>query len=101
MTDEYRFEKKTDLFDIKVSKWNCYCPVFTIKGQKADESDFGEGEDLDEFNKPPYGCGNKHFTPRLPSQRILDKYNINVDEYAQIAKALEDGLSFGRCRLCD
>ena len=98
---EYRFEKSTDLFDIKVSRWNCWCPVFTIKGQKAEESDFGEGVDLDESNAPYKGCGNKHFEVKLPSQKILDKYGINVDEYAEIAHVLEEGLSFGRCRYCD
>ena len=101
MENEYRLERKTDIFDIKVSRWNCYCPVFTIRGKKADESDFGEGEDLDELNRPPHGCGNKHFKVKLPSQKVLDKYGITVDEYAQVAEVLEEGLSFGRCRLCD
>lgn len=105
MTDleEYRLDKVTDLYDIKVSKWSCWCPVFTIKGQNAEVGDFGDWDDIDRHceDKPDHGCGNMTFTPRLPSQKILDKYNINVDEYAEIAHALEEGLSFGRCRLCD
>lgn len=99
--EKYRFEKKTDLFDIKVSRWSCYCPVFNIKGCPSDTSDFGDWDDIDRFNAPYKGCGNMKFTPRLPSQKVLDKYNIGVDEYAEIAHALEEGLSFGRCRLCD
>lgn len=98
---EYRLEKsKEGLYDIKVSRWICYCPIFTIKGQKAAEDDFGEGEDIDFANKPKYGCGNKVFVVKHATQTILDKYGITVDEYNEIASVLEEGLSFGHCRLC-
>ena len=98
---EYRLETSKDgLYDIKVSKWNCYCPIFTIKGQKADQDDFGEGDDIDFVNKPKYGCGNKVFTPKPVTQKILDKYGIDVDEYNEIASVLEEGLTFGYCGLC-
>ena len=100
---EYRFEKSTDLFDIKVSRWLCYCPIFSVKGIKADEDDFGEKDDLDRHceDKPEHGCGNMTFTPKPATQKVLDKYGITVDEYNEIASVLEEGLSFGRCRLCD
>ena len=98
---EYRLEKSKDgLYDIKVSKWICYCPIFTIKGQKADQYDFGEGDDIDFANKPEKGCGNKVFTPKPATQKILDKYGITIDEYNEIASVLEEGLTFGRCALC-
>ncbi len=98
---EYRLERsKEGLYDIKVSKWNCWCPVFIIKGQKADQDDFGEGDDIDFANKPKHGCGNKVFTPKPVAQKTLDKYGITVDEYNEIADVLVEGLSFGYCGLC-
>ena len=99
---EYRLVKTSDLYDIKVSKWLCYCPIFTIKGIKADEDDFGEKEDIDRHceDKPDHGCGNMTFTPKPATQKVLDKYGITVDEYNEIADVLQDGLSFGYCGLC-
>lgn len=99
---EYKLEKSTDIYEIKVSKWLCYCPIFTVKGVKADEDDFGDKEDIDRHceNKPDHGCGNMTFTPKPAIQKVLDKYGITVDEYNEIASVLEDGLSFGYCGLC-
>ena len=102
MSDEYRLEKATDLYDIKVSRWMCWCPIFTIKGIKAAADDFGENDDIDCHceDKPFRGCGNMIFTPKPATQKVLDKYGITVDEYNEIASVLEDGLSFGYCGLC-
>lgn len=98
---EYRLERsKEGLYDIKVSKWFCWCPVFTVKGKKADECDFGDGEDVDFDDGLQRGCGNKVFVVRPATQRVLDKYGITVDEYNEIADVLAEGLSFGRCTLC-
>ena len=99
---EYRLVKSTDIYEIKVSRWMCYCPVFTVKGVKAADSDFGDKEDLDPSHedKPDHGCGNMTFTPKPATQKVLDKYGISVDEYNEIASVLEDGLSFGYCGLC-
>ena len=98
---EYRLVKTSDLYDIKVSRWSCWCPIFTIKGIKADEDDFGEKDDIDtSMDKPFHGCGNMTFTPKPPTQKVLDKYGITVDEYNEIASVLEEGLSFGYCGLC-
>ena len=36
----------------------------------------------------------------MPTQSILDKYKINVDEYKVIVEELEDKLSFGSCGWC-
>lgn len=100
-TGEYRLERSKDgLYDIKVSKWICYCPIFTIKGKKADQYDFGEGDDIDFDNKPKHGCGNKVFVAKPATQKTLDKYDITVDEYNEIADVLVEGLSFGYCGLC-
>ena len=98
---EYRLEKYKDgLYDIKVSRWNCWYPVCTIKGKEAVEYDFGEGDDIDFDNRPEYGCGNKVFVVKPATQKILDKYGISVDEYNEIASVLQEGLTFGRCALC-
>ena len=100
---EYKLEKSKDgLYDIKVSKWMCYAPIFTVKGIEANDFDFGDKEDLEMFHedKPPHGCGNMTFTPKPATQKVLDKYGITVDEYNEIASVLEEGLSFGYCGLC-
>lgn len=98
---EYRLEKSTALYDIKVSKWLCWCPVFKIKGIDADQNDFGECEDIDPEDKPSsYGCGNRVFSLKDPTEKVLKKYDINVDEYNEISSVLQEGLSFGYCGLC-
>ena len=88
------------LFYIKGFSALCHAEEFTVKGQEADEDDFGNGDDVDPCNAPDYGCGNRHFTPKQATQEVLVKYGITEDEYKEIASALEEKLSFGRCALC-
>ena len=82
--------------------YSSYCALreFSINNVEADYSDFGEKEDLRPDLADNYGCGNMTFTPKLPTQLILDKYNISVDEYKEICEQLEEKLSFGYCGLC-
>lgn len=89
-----------DLFHLEVFDCLCSASEFTVKGKEADQMDFGEGGDLDPENAEEYGCGNWHFSVRLPTQDVLDKYGITVDEYNTISSALEENLSFGRCSYC-
>lgn len=35
-----------------------------------------------------------------PTQEVLDKYHISVDEYNEIAGKLAEELSFGCCEWC-
>lgn len=82
--------------------YGSYCDLseFKINGKEADYEDFGEKDDLCPEQADDYGCGNMRFIPKLPTQLILDKYQINVDEYKEICEQLEEKLSFGHCGWC-
>lgn len=82
--------------------YGCYCDLqnFNINGIDASWEDFGTKEDIAPDEAPEYGCGDMEFTPKLPTQAILDKYKINVDEYKEICNKLEQKLSFGYCGWC-
>lgn len=78
----------------------CHTPVFIINGISADKDDFGEKYDRSPEEAEPYGCGDMQFTAIPPTVEVLKKYNINLDEYNEIAQKLCDGLSFGCCGWC-
>ena len=86
--------------NLKVFTCLCSCEEFSINGVKADSDDFGDQNDEDPEEEEYSGCGNMRFRAKLPTQEILDKYKINVDEYKKIAEELEDKLSFGNCGWC-
>jgi len=78
----------------------CYTPIFIINGIEADKDDFGYQKDRDSENAGQFSCSDMHFTPSPPTGEILDKYNISLSEYYEIADQLESGLSFGNCSWC-
>ena len=84
---------------LKCYDYLCSLEVFEINDIKADYNDFGTKEDVDSYNAPDYGCGNMQFTPKLATQKVLDKYQITVDDYNKICEEL-DCLSFGYCGWC-
>lgn len=86
---------------LKLKCYDCLCSleVFEINDIKADYNDFGTKEDVDSYNAPDYGCGNMQFTPKLATQKVLDKYQITIDDYKKICEEL-DCLSFGHCCWC-
>ena len=86
---------------LKLQCYGCLCElkVFEINDIKANYMDFGTKEDTDTYNAPDYGCGNMQFTPKLATQKVLDKYQITVDDYNKICEEL-DCLSFGCCGWC-
>lgn len=86
--------------ELQIGDCFCYTKVFKINGITADKRDFGYQEDIDPYNAEPYGCGNMQFIPELATQKILDKYNITIDEYNEITEKLREGLSFGSCGWC-
>jgi len=85
---------------LKIGTAFCYAEEFEINGIIADTYDFGEKYDHDSENADDYCCENMKFDPILPTQEILDKYKITVNEYNKIASQLEEGLSFGSCGWC-
>ena len=87
---------------LEIQRYECLCSlaVFKINGIEACYEDFGDKYDIEAHRAPEYCCANMQFIPKLPTQEILDKYQITVDEYSQICKEL-DCLSFGSCGWCD
>ena len=76
----------------------CELQVFTINGKNADYEDFGvkimrDGSCMDN----ECGC---EFHSELPSSEVLAKYEITVDEYAEIARKLESELRLYNCGWC-
>ena len=88
--------------ELKIKPYKCLCELesFKINGISANYNDFGKKYDLHPEFAEPYCCYNMKFVPKLPTQEILDKYKINVDEYRQICEKL-DCLSFGECNWCE
>jgi len=78
----------------------CSLETFTINGMDADESDFGDGCDRGSENAEDYACGDWTFESRMPSQQILDKYKISLQEYSEIADQLVTELCVGSCGWC-
>ena len=87
---------------LKVKGYNYLCTLeeFCINGIDANYDDFGVHKDISPETAGTYHCGNMKFTPKLPTQKVLDKYQITLEEYSTIANKLEDMLSFGSCGWC-
>jgi hypothetical protein len=73
-----------------------------INGIELNADDFGESFDTghDNNDRPEYGCGNRVFEPSHATEEVLEKYDINSDQWYHIASLLESELSFGRCGRC-
>lgn len=79
----------------------CRLDKFTINRQVADADDFGIVEDTNPACAPyEGGCGNGQFIPDRVSQKVLELYDISIDDYYTICSELEKILSFGCCDLC-
>lgn len=85
---------------LEIYGYLCATCVFSVNGIAANKDDFGSQYDNDKENAEDYGCGDMKFERREYTQEVLDKYNITVDQYYEIASKLEEGLSFGRCGWC-
>lgn len=91
---------KLDVVIIPFDSLPCSCEKFTINGMDADVSDFGSTVDMDEENAEEYGCGDRQFVPQMPTNKVLNKYEIDVDEYAEICDKLQCALAVGSCGWC-
>lgn len=78
----------------------CELEKFIINGIDAYKGDFGDGYDSDPDNAEEYGCGNHQFESKMPTDGVLEKYSINLEEYAQICEMLESALDVGGCGWC-
>ena len=75
----------------------CDVEIFTINGKEADLDDFGEVKKGDIGR---YQCELSGFAAKMPSSVILDKYQITVDEYAEIVEKLNAAFDYGTCTWC-
>ena len=80
--------------------WRCDCDRFVINGKQGQVEDFGAKYDRSPDKVEYCGCGNMQFTRNDPTAEVLKKYNITKADYNTICDKLEEGLSFGWCRLC-
>ena len=94
-TKEGEFE-----YEVVAFEGLCELSVFTIHGVSAYEEDFVERCDRDPRNAPDHGCGDMQATIIPATEKVLKKYNINLEEYATVAEDVAKKLSFGRCGLC-
>ena len=78
----------------------CSLEVFTINGKGADQYDFGDIYDHDIESAEPYACADMHFDQKLPTKKVLDKYNLTKEEYYNICNELKCKLCVGRCGWC-
>ena len=88
------------MVDIKLErhKWlPCSCKVFTINGNPASTSDFGEFETGGSCYD---GTCYSKFIHGFPTTEVLQKYGITLEEFKEIALELEDRLQVVGCGLC-
>lgn len=75
----------------------CEDEVFTINGIEASKDDFGKVNAKGIGN---YSCLLMGFTPKMPTENVLKKYNISLDDYDEIVEQLNELFSFGECCWC-
>lgn len=76
----------------------CALAVFTINGKDADLQDFGEIHT--EYGGEPYTCDIIGFEPLLPTDKVIKKYKLTLQDYSDICDALADAIKTGYCGWC-
>jgi hypothetical protein len=92
-------KKKLNLIIEKGSHYYpCGLNKFVVNGIDAMDSEFGSisQDPQDE----PWTCKNRRFNPAVPTDALLKKYHINLDEYALICQELQTALYVSRCGMC-
>jgi len=84
---------------LTVREYLCEPNEFIINGIEADYEDFGSKCDEGLWEAEEYCCGDMRFTPDPPTDSVLKKYNITLEEYYKVCDEL-DVLSFGACGWC-
>lgn len=77
----------------------CELEIFTINSKEASSIDFGDTFDHKK-EENTYGCNNKYFEPKPPTEIVLCKYSITKEEYYSICDELENKLHVGKCGCC-
>ncbi len=92
--------KQLPMIEMEVYSALCALKVFRVNGIEADYDDFGDKYDQSPETAEDYACGDMTFTPKMPTQEVLDKYKITLEQYTEIADELASKLSFGACGWC-
>lgn len=88
------------MVEVKIEKMKwlpCSCKEFTINGKSASPSDFGTSES---GGDPGQGNCYSKFVHGYPTEEVLQKYGITLNEFREICEKLEDELYIGSCGLC-
>jgi hypothetical protein len=93
-------ERKLEVIIEPYDSLPCSLEKFTINGIDAHYNDFGDSCDVSSHEAEPYGCGDYRFIPKMPTDEVLEKYSINLKEYAEICNMLECALHVGSCGWC-
>lgn len=86
--------------DIIIEKFRCLpCTLekFIINDKEANVDDFGVTFSDGSAMK---GTCSKKFKPGLPTQAVLDKYGIDLEEYREVCERLEEDLEVYNCGYC-
>ena len=78
----------------------CGIQCGAINNIDIDESDFVDKYDHSPETAEDYACGNMQADIILPTEEVLKKYNITVDEYREVAEKISEEVSFGSCGWC-
>ena len=75
----------------------CMLSEFKINNIDASVSDFGETESE---GSPFNNSCRVRFKEKLPTEEILNKYKIDLNDYSTVCERLEEELSVFNCGYC-
>lgn len=76
----------------------CVDKEFIVNGKKAEVSDFGLVYNHGTGNTNC--CESMRFESIEPTNKVLRKYRINLEEYDEICNYLADKFTIGKCDIC-
>lgn len=89
----------TNITAVPYNAFPCALKEFSVNGIKAQECDFGRMEDTNKAEAEP--CGGMEFIPdEEPKEKVLEKYNISIEEWKEVCEYLENVLHVGKCSWC-
>jgi hypothetical protein len=75
----------------------CELELFKVKGKDAKQEEFVICSSESDDN---YGCSSHTAHAKMPTEEILQKYNLSLKEYGTVATAVAVELTFGGCGWC-
>lgn len=76
----------------------CVDEEFIVNGKKAEVSDFGLV--YNHGTGKTNCCESMRFESIEPTNKVLRKYRINLEEYDEICSCLADKFTIGKCDIC-